>query len=148
LLHGTFTIVKELSSDEIAGAAEHLMSALSGFNTAAAQFCTDLVELISAEAQRAIREGDLRKDLDPKVVGESIVGAIFGMRLLSNTAAELDQERGVVADGIERLTGIWKLLLPGVVSEASQAYFGQFLSREAMRHARLAAMAQEQPETS
>jgi AcrR family transcriptional regulator len=149
LLHGTFTIVKVLSSNEIANAAEHLIAALGGFNTAAARFCTDLVALVAAEARRAISEGDLRSDVDPEVIGESIVGAIFGMRLLSNTISGLDGNRVVGGDGIERLTRIWELLLPGVVSEASQAYFGQFLGREAMRHARAAATttAVQPPET-
>jgi AcrR family transcriptional regulator len=144
LLHGTFTIVKVLSTDEIAGATEHLISTLGGFNTAAGQFCTDLVALVAAEAQRAIAEGDLRSDVDPEVIGESIVGAIFGMRLLSNTISGHDKSRGVGADGIERLTRIWELLLPGIVSEPSQAYFKQFLSREAMRHARAVAPAQSE----
>lgn len=139
LLHGTFTIVKVLSSDEIASAAEHLIAALGGFNTAAGRFCTDLVALVAAEAQRAISEGDLRSDVDPEVIGESIVGAIFGMRLLFNAISGLDGNGGVVRNDIERLTRIWELLLPGIVAEASQAYFGQFLGREAMRHARAAA---------
>jgi AcrR family transcriptional regulator len=147
LLHGTFTIVNVLNSDEIASAAEHLISALSGFNTAAGRFCTDLVQLMAAEAQRAISEGDLRNDVDQKVIGESFVGAIFGMRLLSNTIAGLDRKGRVAGDGIERLTRIWEFILPGIVSEASQAYFEQFLSREAMRHARAAATT-VQPETS
>jgi AcrR family transcriptional regulator len=147
LLHGTFTIVKVLSSDEIAGAAEHLISALSGFNATAGRFCTDLVELIAAEARRAISEGDLRGDVDSEVIGESLVGAIFGMRLLSNTISGLEGKGSVAADGIQSLTRIWELLLPGIVSAASQAYFSQFLSREAMRHAR-AAGATQQPDTS
>jgi hypothetical protein len=122
------------------------MSALSGFNATAGRFCADLVELIAAEARRAISEGDLRDDVDPEVIGESLVGAIFGMRLLFNTISGLEGKGGVAADGIEGLSRIWELLLPGIVSPASQAYFAQFLSREAMRHAPAATM--QEPETS
>jgi AcrR family transcriptional regulator len=138
LVHGTFTIVKVLGGDEIASAAEHLIRALSGFNTAAGTFCTDMIELMAGEARRAIAEGDLRNDADAKVIGESIVGAIFGMRLLSSAISGLDSETNAGDDGIERLAQIWELLLPGIVSEASQAYFRQFLAREKMRHARTA----------
>jgi AcrR family transcriptional regulator len=138
LLHGTFTIVEVLSSDETARAAEQLTSTLSGFNEAAGHFCAGLVQLMTAEARRAISEGDLRKDLDPEVVGESIVGAMFGARLLSNAISALDISEGVVGDLTARLIQIWELLLPGIVSEASLSYFRQFLAREAMRHARLA----------
>lgn len=138
LLHGTLTIVEVLSSDETARAAEQLSYTLSGFNEAAGHFCADLVQLISAEARRAIAEGDLRQDLDPEVLGESIVGAMFGARLLANAISALDKKEGVVGDLTERLIHIWELLLPGIVSDASLGYFGQFLAREAMRHGRLA----------
>lgn len=148
LLHGTFTIVKVLSSDEIASAAEHLIAALSGFSAAAGRFCTGLVALMAAEAQRAIAEGDVRSDADPTVIGESIVGAIFGMRLLSNATSGLDKKRGAGGDDIKRLTEIWELLLPGMVSKTSQGYFRQFLGREAMHHARLDATPVAQPEIS
>jgi AcrR family transcriptional regulator len=138
LLHGTFTIVEMLSSDETARAAEHLTCTLRGFNQAAGHFCKSLVELLAAEARRAIAEGDLHKDLDPEVISESIVGALFGTRALSDAMSGLGADAGAATD-LERLTRIWELLLPGIVSEASLPYFRQFLSREAMRHARLAA---------
>lgn len=141
LLHGTFTIVKVLSADEIASAAEDLIRALSGFNTAAGSFCTDMIELMATEARRAIAEGDLRKDADAKVIGESIIGAVLGMRLLSNAVFGHGSEKSAGGDGIERLAQIWELLLPGIVSDASQPYFRQFLAREKMRHARAATTA-------
>jgi AcrR family transcriptional regulator len=135
LLHGTFTIVETLSSDETARAAEQLTCTLRGFNEAAGRFCTGLVELLAAEARRAISEGDLRKDLNPEVVSEAIVGAVFGTRLLSEAVSGVGPDGGVVGD-LARLTWVWEFLLPGIVSEASLSYFRQFLSREAMRHAR------------
>ncbi|CQD20058.1 TetR family transcriptional regulator [Mycobacterium lentiflavum] len=135
LLHGTFTIVKVLSTDEIASAAEDLIRTLGGFNTAAGSFCTDMIELMATEARRAIAEGDLRKDADATVIGESIIGAVLGMRLLSNAVFGHDSEKSA-GDGVERLAKIWELLLPGIVSEPSQPYFRQLLAREKMRHAR------------
>ncbi|OMC15754.1 TetR/AcrR family transcriptional regulator [Mycobacterium sp. SP-6446] len=139
LLHGTFTIAEVMTSDETARAAVQLTATLSGFNEAAGNFCAASVQLMTAEARRAIAEGDLRKDLDPVVVGESIVGAMFGARLLSNAISAVDTKEGVVCDLSERLIRIWELLLPGIVSEASLGYSREFLAREAMRHARLAA---------
>ncbi|MEE6137262.1 TetR/AcrR family transcriptional regulator [Mycobacterium sp. 050128] len=135
LLHGTFTIVGMLSSDQTARAAEQLTCTLRGFNQAAGHFCAGMVELLAAEARRAIAEGDLRQDLNPEWVSETIVGAMFGARALADAIAGLDNDGGVTGD-LERLTRVSELLLPGIVSEASLAYFRQFLSREAMRHAR------------
>ncbi|OBA57532.1 spore coat protein CotS [Mycobacterium sp. 1100029.7] len=147
LLHGTFTIVGMLSSDETAHAAEHLTCTLRGFNDAAGHFCTGLVESLAAEARRAITEGDLQKDLDPVVFSESIVGALFGTRALADAMSGQDAPNDVAAD-LARLTRVWELLLPGVVSEASLPYFRQFLSREAMRHARPAVSRSETVQVS
>ncbi len=138
MIHGTFTIANLLSLDKTARAAEQLTAALSGFNEAAARFCEGLVKLMAAEARRASSEGDLRQDVDPALVSESIVGAMFGTRLLFNTIAAKGLAEGSVglADGdLAARTGrMWKLLLAGIATEASLGYFRQFLAREALRH--------------
>lgn len=135
LLHGAFTIVEVLNSDKSVRTAEQLASALSGLNEAAARFYADLAAKIAEEARRAIREGDLRQDVDPEVLSEFLVGAMFGTRLVFNAIARRDPNRGVPNDIAGRLRQILELLLPGTVTEASLPYFRQFLGREAMRHA-------------
>jgi AcrR family transcriptional regulator len=143
MIHGTFTIANVLSSDKMARAAEQLNAALSGFNAAAARFCANLVELMAAQARRAIAEGDLRQELDPAVVSESIVGAMLGMRLLSNAIADDGLKGGSGADQDGDFAGrtgqMWAFLLAGIATDASLPYFRQFLAREALRHSRPAA---------
>jgi AcrR family transcriptional regulator len=135
LLHGTFTIVEVLGSDKLARAAERLASALSGFNGAASRFYANLVLETAQEARRAVNEGDLRADIDPEAFSGSIVGAMFGMRLVTDAISGHDK-LGDVGDGLTgRLRQVWELLLPGVVSEASLPYFQEFLRREVIRHA-------------
>lgn len=135
IIHGTFTIANVLSSDKTARAAEQLAAALNGFNKAAARLSADLVELMASQARRASVEGDLRQDLDPAVISESIVGAMFGMRLLSNvTAAGGTAENSVDLAG--RTGQMWEILLAGIATETSLPYFRQFLARESLRHAR------------
>ncbi|BBZ48217.1 TetR/AcrR family transcriptional regulator [Mycobacterium parmense] len=131
MIHGTFTIANAVRSDKVARAAEQLTCALSGFNDAAAIFCASLMELMSAEAQRASEEGDLRPGLDPKMVGESVVGDMLGTRLLANAV----RATGIDEDLIGRTGRMWELLLAGIVNETSLPYFRQFLAREALRHA-------------
>jgi AcrR family transcriptional regulator len=135
MIHGTFTVANVLRSDKVARAAEQLTAALSGFNEAAARFYARLVELMAAEARRASAEGDLRPDLDPAMVSEMIIGAMLGIQLLSNAISAEGPERDLVA----RTGQVWELLLSGIVTEASFEYFRQFLAREALRHAQLAA---------
>ncbi|MCV7103257.1 TetR/AcrR family transcriptional regulator [Mycobacterium palustre] len=134
MIHGTFTIANMLGSDKTARAAEQLTAALSGFNEAAGRFCASLVELMAAQARRATAEGDVREDLDPVLISESIVGAMFGTRLLSNAISAIGpaEDAGVVG----RVGGTWGLLLPGVATDASLEYFRQFLARESLRHSR------------
>ena len=144
MIHGTFTIENVLNADKTARAAEQLTAALSGFNEAATRFCTNLIELMAAQAQRASAEGDLRQDLDPMVISESIVGAMFGTRLLCTAIVAKGVGRQDECVGIDdRLAGrsgqFWELLLAGVVAEASLPYFREFLKREAIRHGRPAA---------
>jgi AcrR family transcriptional regulator len=134
LLHGAFTIVEVLNSDKTVRAAERLASALNGFNEAAASFYADLASKIAEEARRAISEGDLRKDVDPEVLSEFLVGAMFGTRLVFNATARQEANRTGGADIAGRVRQILQLLLPGTVTEASLPYFRQFLGREVMRH--------------
>ena len=141
MIHGTFAIANALSSDKTARAAEQLIAALSGFNDAAARCCAGWVAEMAAQARRAIAEGDLRDDVDPERLSESLVGAMIGTRLLSIATSRLRSSEGLVDELNARLSEIWILLLPGIAAEASLAYFEQFLAREAMRHARPSAPA-------
>ena len=135
MIHGTFTVADVLRSDKVARAAEQLTFVLSGFNEAATQFCGGLLELMIAEARRASAEGDLRSDLDPAIVSESIIGAMLGTQLLSNAIPAMEAS----GDLIGRTGKVWELLLSGIVTEDSLAYFHQFLIREALRYAQPAA---------
>jgi AcrR family transcriptional regulator len=148
MIHGTFTLANVLSSNKTAQAAEQLTAALSGFNEAAGRFCANLVELMAAEAGRASVEGDLREGLDPVVVSESLIGAMFGTRLLSQaiSANGLAESTAGAAYGdlIGRTAQLWELLLAGITTDSSLPYFRQFLAREAVRHARSAAPPQRE----
>ena len=82
---------------------------------------------MAARARQAIEEGDLRAELDPAAVGETIVASMLGAELLSSATSA-----GV--DVLERVARTWKILLPALVSDESLPYFREFLEREAMRH--------------
>jgi AcrR family transcriptional regulator len=150
MIHGTFQTANLLDSDKTARAAEQLTAALSGFNDAATRFCASMVELMADQARRAAVEGDLRPELDPVAISGSIVGAMIGTRLLCNAMAGkgasargkgTDDDGGLAASA----SRFWELLLPGIVTEASLAYFTQFLAREALRHGRPAASSAGDP---
>ncbi|OBK16399.1 TetR/AcrR family transcriptional regulator [Mycobacterium asiaticum] len=137
MIHGTFAIAQVLTSDKTAQAAEQLIAALAGFNDAAARCCASWIAEMTVQARRAIAEGDLRADIDPEVLSESIVGAMFGARMLSISMSRIRSGDELNS----RLSQLWMLLLPGIAAEASLPYFQQFLAREALRHTRSAATA-------
>lgn len=145
MIHGTFMMANVLSSDKVARAAAQLTAGLAGFNQAAATFAANLIDLMTAQARRASAEGDLRPDFDPVVVSESIVGAMFGTRLLSMAISAKGrsgpggQISCVKGDSAGHTSQFWDLLLGGIVTEESLPYFRQFLAREALRHSRPAA---------
>jgi AcrR family transcriptional regulator len=127
ILHGTFITADLFASNKVVRTAEQLTLAFGKFNDTAAAAYTSWVEGMTAEAGRAIAEGDIRAELDPHMVSESIIGATFGARILGQTTAGSN-------DLIRQLTQMWELLFPAIVTEASLAYYREFLAREALRH--------------
>jgi AcrR family transcriptional regulator len=127
ILHSTFITADLFASNKVVRTAERLTLAFGKFNDTAAAAYTTWVEAMTVQARRAIAEGDLRAELDPHVVSESIIAATFGARILGPTPAGSN-------DLIRRLTQIWELLFPAIVTDASLGYYREFLAREALRH--------------
>jgi len=127
IIHGVFVVADLLSTDQIARSATQLLRAFGEFNDAAARTYGGWVAEMTERTRQAIDEGDLRGDLDPQAVGETIVGSMLGAELLSNAAT-------AGADVLQRVAGTWKVLLPAIVSQESLSYFDEFLARESMRH--------------
>lgn len=127
MVHGSFVAADLFASNKVARTAEQLTLAFGKFNETGAVVYANWVEGMAGEISRAITEGDLREDLDPKRVSEAIIGATFGTRILSQSTPSGD-------DLIERLTLMWELLFPAIVTDGSLAYYREYLARESMRH--------------
>jgi AcrR family transcriptional regulator len=127
MVHGLFVVADLLSTDKVARCGTQLLRAFGEFNNAAARTYQGWLVEMTARARQAIEEGDLRADIDPAAVGETIVAAMLGAELLSSATSA-----GV--DVLERVARTWKILLPAIVSEESLPYFREFVAREALRH--------------
>jgi AcrR family transcriptional regulator len=127
ILHGTFVTADLFATNKVVRTAEQLTLAFGKFHDNAGTAYTAWIEAMTVEARRAIAEGDIREDLDPAMVSESIVGATFGARLIG-------KKNGAGQDLVRRLTRMWELLFPAVVTESSLGYYREFLAREALRH--------------
>jgi AcrR family transcriptional regulator len=126
MIHGVFVVTDLLISDKKAHTAEQLTRALAEFNTAASQVWSNRLDAMATQASLASAEGDLREGLDPYMVSESIFNAMLGAQLLGKTDG---------SDHIKRLSRSLALLLPAIVTDASLAYFHEFLARESLRQA-------------
>ena len=127
MVHGSFVAADLFTSDKVARTTEQLTLAFGKFDDTASGVYTNWVEGMTAEVGRAITEGDLRGGLDPKMVSEAIIGATFGARMIGQATAG-------GGDLVRRLTQMWELLFPAIVTEASLGYYREFLAREALRH--------------
>ena len=133
IIHGVFVVADLLSTDQIARSATQLLRAFGEFNEAATRTYGGWMAQMMQSTRQAIDEGDIRGDLDPQAVGETIVGSMLGAELLANATT-------AGADILARVARTWKVLLPAIVTPDSLSYFNEFLARESMRHspARLA----------
>jgi len=127
ILHGTFVTADLFATNKVVRTAEQLTLAFGKFNDKAAGAYGAWIEAMTAQTSRAIAEGDIRSELDAKMVSESIIGATFGARMIGQATADGH-------DLVRRLTQMWELLFPAIVTETSLGYYREFLAREALRH--------------
>jgi AcrR family transcriptional regulator len=126
IIHGVFVVADLLSTDKVARSGTQLLRAFGEFNDVAARTYEGWLTEMTARVRQAINEGDLRADLDPAALGETIVATMLGAELLSNATS-------AGADVLERVARTWGVLLPAIVSEESLPYFREFVARETLR---------------
>ena len=127
IIHGVFVVADLMIIDQVARSGTQLLRAFGEFNDVAARTYGGWVTEMTERTQQAIDEGDVRDDLDPQAVAETIVGSMLGAELLASAST-------AGADVLERVARAFKVLLPAIVSQESLSYFDEFLARESLRH--------------
>lgn len=127
IIHGVFVVADLLSTDMVARSGTQLLRAFGEFNDAAALTYNGWLDEMSVRVRQAIDEGDLRTELDPESVSETIVATMLGAELLSNATSS-------GADVLQRVARTWDVLLPAIATDEALSYFREFLSRESLRH--------------
>ncbi|WP_233213667.1 TetR/AcrR family transcriptional regulator [Mycobacterium hubeiense] len=117
IIHGVFLVAEQLSTDTFARVATQLVRVFVEFNEAARRTVNEWRTLFAAGLAQACAEGDLRPDLDPQGVTDTVIGALLGTELISRTAG------GSLRD---RVAQTWELLLPAIVSDTSLVYSDSF----------------------
>lgn len=127
IIHGVFVVADLMSTDQIARSGTRLSRAFGEYNEVAARTYSGWMVEMTERTSQAIDEGDIRDDVDPQAVGETIVGSMLGAELLASATT-------AGADILERVARAWAVLLPAIVNHESLSYFTEFLARESMRH--------------
>ena len=70
ILHGTFVTADLFATNKVVRTAEQLTLAFGKFNDTAGAAYAAWIEAMTAQTSRAIAEGDIRSELDPKMVSE------------------------------------------------------------------------------
>ena len=126
IIHGVFVVADLMATDRIARSGTQLLRAFGEFNEVAARTYSGWTTEMTEQTREAIDEGDVRGDVDPQAIGETIVGSMLGAELLASATT-------AGADVLERVTRAFKVLLPAIVNQESLPYFTEFLARESMR---------------
>ncbi|TGD89153.1 TetR/AcrR family transcriptional regulator [Mycolicibacterium sp. CH28] len=128
MIHGSFVVLSMTAHDDLARAGRQLAQALGQFSEAGATvYYRHWTTAVTTQARKAGDEGDLRPDVDPDVVAQTIIAVLLGVTQLSAALAT------GANDMLTRLTWAWEMLLPGIASEESLDYFQQYLSRASVR---------------
>ena len=126
LIHATFVVAAVAGTDHTARCGLHLMRAFGELSSVASKTYAAWVDEWATRTGQAIDEGDIRSEVDPRAVGETMLSMLLGVELLSNATTS-------GSDIHERLVRAWSVLLPAIVSDESLPYFREFLARQPMR---------------
>jgi TetR/AcrR family transcriptional regulator, transcriptional repressor for nem operon len=112
--------VRDITED-ITRAGLHLLESIGRIEGLQADVLGDWVQILADTVGRAIDEGDIFDELQPRQVGRLLVSVYMGLRQTSN----LDEPEQFLSD----VENTWALVLPGIVRPERIDYFRQFIRR-------------------
>lgn len=102
---------QNLLDEPMVRAGTRLTIEASAFNEDVQQPYEDWISLMGALASQAQAQGQLREGVDAAGFGRFVVASLTGVQVISAVLTSR-------ADLIQRIEDMWRMLLPGVVSEA------------------------------
>jgi AcrR family transcriptional regulator len=119
-VRATFRLAHMTQNDDLARIANQLRQALSQVSGAGAKTYVYATQGFLDQVEKAVAEGDVRADIAPGDVAETICAGVLGCHLLSDAMGD---------DPFARLARTWRVLLRSIVSDDALPYFHDFLSR-------------------
>jgi AcrR family transcriptional regulator len=116
-----FLIAIEDMGDETARAGLNLLASIGRTDGLQADILGQWMAAFAAIAGKAVKDGDIISDRDPKGIASLLVSMYLGLRQTSNLA---EPERF-----LRDLENMWTLVLPGFVKPDRIDYLNQFIKR-------------------
>jgi AcrR family transcriptional regulator len=121
LIDIVYLVAVEDIGDEIARAGLNLLESIGRTDGLQADVLGQWVDAFAAIAGKAVRDGDIISDRDPRGIARLLVSMYLGLRQTSNLA-EPEQF-------LHDLENVWNLTLPGFVKPERIDYLNQFIKR-------------------
>ncbi|AGB22444.1 transcriptional regulator [Mycobacterium sp. JS623] len=121
LIDIVYLVAVEDIGDEIARAGLNLLESIGRTDGLQADVLGQWVDAFAAIAGKAVKDGDIIADRDPRGIATLLVSMYLGLRQTSNLA-EPEQF-------LHDLENVWKLALPGFVKPDRIDYLNQFIKR-------------------
>ena len=128
ILHGTFVTADLFASNKVVHDRRAVDSCVRQVQRHGARGLHRLGGRDGADVSRAITEGDLRSRTSTRKWSANRSSA---QRSAPGCSAS---RRRAASDLVGRLTQMWELLFPAIVTETSLDYYREYLAREALRH--------------
>jgi AcrR family transcriptional regulator len=106
---GTYAASDLLATDRTARAGARLLRTFDGLNPVSKFAYQNFVDQFTTDIVAAAEQGDLRSDVRPDEVTETLVTSILGIEVLSSAVADRTDMR-------ERFTRLWNVVLPAIVT--------------------------------
>ena len=126
-IRGTFAVASLHVRDAGVRVGSQLLHTVGRSTGQADRYVSAWSDALGAQFDRGQRQGDVRNDLDPEVVGRSVASASFG------TWAVADLTPGD-SNVVTRMADLWDVMLPAILVPEVVSRFRGFL-REQCRHA-------------
>jgi len=121
LIDIVYLVAVEDIGDEIARAGLNLLESIGRTDGLQADVLGQWVDAFAAIAGKAIKDGDIISDRDPRDIARLLVSMYLGLRQTSNLA----EPEHFLRD----LENVWTLALPGFVNPDRIDYLNQFIKR-------------------
>lgn len=125
LIRATFAVAEAMRRNQLVRVGHQLRLLVPAVRAVGKSSFTERRQIFISAIESAVAAGDVLADVDPAEAADSIRSAMVGAQIVFDAGA------GDIYTG---LRSSWRIILRGIASESSLAYFEEFVTRVAARY--------------